>query len=152
LHDLTRIDHVDYQEGDAGIAAALLQKLPRGVPVLDVWNKADAVTASTREGGITLSAKTGNGLDALRQSLLQSAGWQAPAGGSFIARERHLQALRRVDAHCQEAATHLASRAQALDLLAEELRLAQAALSDITGEFSSDDLLGVIFSKFCIGK
>jgi tRNA modification GTPase len=152
LHDLTRIDHVDYQDGDAGIAVALLQKLPRGVPVLDVWNKADAVTASTREGGITLSAKTGNGLDTLRQSLLQAAGWQAPAGGSFLARERHLQALRRVDAYCQEAATHLASRAQALDLLAEELRLAQAALSDITGEFSSDDLLGVIFSKFCIGK
>ena len=152
LHDLTRIDQADYQDGDAEIKATLLQKLPRGVPVLDVWNKADAVTAATREGGITLSAKNGTGLDALRQSLLQAAGWQAPAGGSFIARERHLQALRRVDAHCQEAAAHLASRAQALDLLAEELRLAQAALSDITGEFSSDDLLGVIFSQFCIGK
>ena len=61
-------------------------------------------------------------------------------------------ALRRVEAHCREAAVHLASQAQALDLLAEELRLAQGALSDITGEFSSDDLLGVIFSQFCIGK
>jgi tRNA modification GTPase len=152
LHDLTHADQSDYQASDATISAALLQKLPRGVPVLDVWNKADAVTAAVRQGGITLSAKTGAGLDALRQSLLQAAGWQAPAGGSFIARERHLQALRHVDAHCQEAASHLASRAQALDLLAEELRLAQTALSDITGEFSSDDLLGVIFSQFCIGK
>jgi tRNA modification GTPase len=102
--------------------------------------------------GITLSAKTGTGLDALRLSLLKAAGWQAPAGGSFIARERHLQALRRVERHCREAADHLASKAQALDLLAEELRLAQGALADITGEFSSDDLLGVIFSQFCIGK
>jgi tRNA modification GTPase len=65
---------------------------------------------------------------------------------------RHIQALRKVEQHCLEAAAHLASRAQALDLLAEELRLAQDALADITGEFSSDDLLGVIFSQFCIGK
>jgi tRNA modification GTPase len=152
LHDLTRVDQLDYQTGDAEIAATLLEKLPQGVPVMEVWNKADAVTAAACEGGIALSAKTGSGLDALRQALLQAVGWQAPAGGSFIARERHLQALRRVDTHCQEAVAHLASRAQALDLLAEELRLAQAALSDITGEFSSDDLLGVIFSQFCIGK
>jgi tRNA modification GTPase len=152
LHDLTRIDLADYQTGDAEISATLLQKLPQGVPVLDVWNKADAVSTAARASGITLSAKTGSGLDALRQSLLQAAGWQAPAGGSFIARERHLQALRRVEDHCREAAAHLASQAQALDLMAEELRLAQTALSDITGEFSSDDLLGVIFSQFCIGK
>ncbi len=152
LHDLTRLDQASYQAGDAVIAATLLDKLPTAVPVIDVWNKADVMTSATAESGVTLSAKTGTGLDALRQSLLQAAGWQAPAGGSFIARERHLQALRRVDTHCQEAATHLASRAQALDLLAEELRLAQGALSEITGEFSSDDLLGVIFSKFCIGK
>jgi tRNA modification GTPase len=110
------------------------------------------VPASLVNRGITLSAKTGTGLDALRLSLLKAAGWQAPAGGSFIARERHLQALRRVERHCREAADHLASKAQALDLLAEELRLAQGALADITGEFSSDDLLGVIFSQFCIGK
>jgi tRNA modification GTPase len=152
LHDLTRVDQSDYKAGDAEIAAALLEELPRGVPVVDVWNKADVAAPSTSEGGITLSAKTGSGLDALRQALLQAAGWQAPAGGSFIARERHLQALSRVDVHCKEAAVHLASRVQTLDLLAEELRLAQGALSDITGEFSSDDLLGVIFSQFCIGK
>lgn len=152
LHDLTRMEQARYQAGDAEITAALLQKLPRGVPVLDIWNKADVVANAQPADGLTLSAKTGAGLDALRRSLLEAAGWQAPAAGSFIARERHLQALRRVEQHCAAAALHLTSRAQALDLLAEELRLAQGALSDITGEFSSDDLLGVIFSQFCIGK
>ncbi|NVO06440.1 MAG: tRNA uridine-5-carboxymethylaminomethyl(34) synthesis GTPase MnmE, partial [Rhodoferax sp.] len=152
LHDLTRVGHADYQEGDAEIARTLQQKLPTGVPVIDVWNKADAAPGASHANGITLSAKTGAGLDALRHALLDAAGWQAPAGGSFIARERHIQALRRVESHCHMAALHLASQAQALDLLAEELRLAQGALSDITGEFSSDDLLGVIFSQFCIGK
>jgi tRNA modification GTPase len=99
-----------------------------------------------------LSAKTGLGLDALRQRLLQVAGWQSVTEGIFIARARHVQALGQVQAHLAQAKNHLDSRAQALDLLAEELRLAQNALSEITGEFSSDDLLGVIFSSFCIGK
>jgi tRNA modification GTPase len=152
LHDLTRVDQLDYQSGDADIATTLLEKLPKGVPVLHVWNKADAAFPQEPHGGLTLSAKTGAGLDALRRALLEAAGWQAPAGGSFMARERHLQALRRVQAHCQQAAMHLGAQAQALDLLAEELRLAQTALGEITGEFSPDDLLGVIFSQFCIGK
>lgn len=152
LHDLTRTAQADYQQADAEIRARLAHRLPAGVPVIDVWNKSDAALDAPVQQGIALSAKTGQGLHTLRQSLLEAAGWQAPAGGSFIARERHIQALRRVQAHCQEAAAHLASQAQALDLLAEELRLAQGALSDITGEFSSDDLLGVIFSQFCIGK
>jgi tRNA modification GTPase len=99
-----------------------------------------------------LSAKTGAGLDALRSRLLQAAGWQAPTGGTFIARTRHLQALRQVQTHLHEAQAHMQAQAQLLDLLAEELRIAQNALGEITGEFSSDDLLGVIFSKFCIGK
>ena len=153
LHDLTRADAINYIAGDEDIAAALARKLPQSVPIIDVWNKADAATSPLPEAGITLSAKTGKGLDRLRKTLLQTAGWQAaPAGGTFIARERHLQALRRVDTHLTEAAAHLGARAQSLDLLAEELRLGQNALSDITGEFTSDDLLGVIFSKFCIGK
>jgi tRNA modification GTPase len=101
---------------------------------------------------MTLSAKTGEGLDHLRRKLLEIAGWQAAPEGVFIARERHLHALRRVDAHLMEAAALIALQAQSLDLLAEELRLAQNALSEITGEFSADDLLGVIFSRFCIGK
>ena len=157
LHDLTRREAVDYQLADQAIDATLKQKLSRGVEVIHVWNKCDAASmAINAETGvahvITLSAKTGDGLDLLRQTLLQIAGWQAPAGGVFIARERHLRALHRVDAHLMEAAAHLAAQAQSLDLLAEELRLAQGALGEITGEFTSDDLLGVIFSQFCIGK
>jgi tRNA modification GTPase len=152
LHDLTRCDAIDYKAADAVIAGAITEKLSAKVPVIDVWNKADAVDAVPLLAGIVLSAKTGVGIDALRAQLLSSAGWQASGAGVFIARERHLQALRRVEAHLQEAAMHLGQRAQALDLLAEELRLAQNALGEITGEFTSDDLLGVIFSKFCIGK
>ena len=92
-------------------------------------------------------------LDALRQRLLQVVGWQAGAGdGVFIARQRHLQALAAADAHLEAASARLAGATTLLELLAEELRLAQNALSEITGEFSADDLLGVIFARFCIGK
>jgi len=152
LHDLTRINAINYIADDAVIAGALAKKLPPRVPVIDIWNKADAIAAPCRDAGLTLSAKTGAGLDTLRRKLLEVAGWQSAPEGVYIARERHVQALRRVDDHLMEATAHLAANAQSLDLLAEELRLAQNALSEITGEFTSDDLLGVIFSKFCIGK
>ena len=151
LHDLTRANAIEYVAADAHISRALAQKVPKSVPVIDVWNKCDAAGMEALQG-LALSAKTGAGLDTLRQRLLQAAGWQAHGGGVYIARARHIEALRKVDAHLMEAAAHLAARAQALDLLAEELRLGQNALNEITGEFSSDDLLGVIFSQFCIGK
>lgn len=152
LHDLTRMEAPDYCADDAVIAQALAQKLPARVSVIDVWNKADAVVAGACPDGLILSAKTGAGLDALRRRLLALVGWQSVPEGVYIARERHVQALRRVERHLLEAGVHLGAHAQSLDLLAEELRLAQNALSEITGEFTSDDLLGVIFSKFCIGK
>ena len=157
LHDLTRIGDVDYLAGDAAIAAALTVRLPRSIPVIDVWNKQDLVPAAqaAQVAGhetLSLSAKTGAGLEGLRRQLLQVAGWQSAPEGVYMARERHVQALKRVGVHLAGAAGHLAARAQALDLLAEELRLAQNALGEITGQFSSDDLLGVIFSSFCIGK
>jgi tRNA modification GTPase len=151
LHDLTRADTLDYRQGDAAIAATLREKLSDAVPVIDVWNKVDAAPSSPH-AGVMLSAKTGAGLDLLRSKLLEVAGWQSAPEGVYIARERHVHALRRVDAHLAEADALLAQQAQALDLLAEELRLAQNALNEITGEFGADDLLGVIFSKFCIGK
>jgi tRNA modification GTPase len=128
------------------------KKLPKNIPVIDVWNKLDAAGPSTPRAGVMLSAKSGQGLDALRQKLLEAVGWQAASEGVFIARERHVQALRRVDAHLLSATAHLSTASPTLDLLAEELRLAQTALNEITGEFTSDDLLGVIFSSFCIGK
>ncbi len=155
LHDLTRVGQADYDGADGDIAALLNARLPSSVTVIDVWNKADVSAGqpvhAARES-LQLSAKTGTGLDALRQRLLQLAGWQSGAEGLYTARERHVQALHRVGEHLELAVLHLAAQAQSLDLLAEELRLAQNALNEITGAFSSDDLLGVIFSSFCIGK
>ena len=107
---------------------------------------------SQAENALLLSTKTQAGLEDLRQRLLQIAGWQSLPEGVFAARERHLQALREVAAHISTAQTQLLHPPVMLDLMAEELRLAQNALSSITGEFTADDLLGVIFSSFCIGK
>ena len=152
LHDLTRIDDPEYIAQESMVTRVLAEKVPESVPVLDVWNKADAAPAAAPRAGLALSAKTGAGLDALRRRLLELAGWQAVPDGVYMARERHLQALHRVQDHLQQAAELLQQQAQTLDLLAEELRLAQNALGEITGQFSADDLLGVIFSKFCIGK
>jgi tRNA modification GTPase len=157
LHDLTRAGAADYRANDDAIARGLADKLPAGVPVIDVWNKVDAVAPDgaahvPEHEEVTLSAKTGAGLDALRSKLLEVAGWQSAPEGVYIARERHVQALRRVSTHLERATAQIESPAPALELLAEELRLAQNALSEITGEFTSDDLLGVIFSSFCIGK
>jgi len=152
LHDLTRLDATEYRAADIEIQRAMAQKLPAHVEIVDIWNKADAAQLAAPAEGVLLSAKTGLGLDVLRQRLLTVAGWQPAAEGLFTARERHVQALREVAAHLENAGLQLAQQAQALDLLAEELRLAQNALNAITGEFTSDDLLGVIFSSFCIGK
>jgi tRNA modification GTPase len=154
LHDLTRHGAADHVEADRAIAASLVQRLPSGVPVIDIWSKRDAVddAAATPAAGIALSARTGDGIEALRQRLLEVAGWEAVPEGLYLARTRHVQALQRVGEHLALAAEHLAARAQSLDLLAEELRLAQNSLNEITGEFGADDLLGVIFSRFCIGK
>jgi tRNA modification GTPase len=152
LHDLTRVNAPEYIAQESMVTRVLAEKVPESVPVLDVWNKADACPTAAPAGELALSARTGAGLDALRRRLLELAGWQAAPDGVYMARERHLQALHRVQDHLQQAAELLQQQAQALDLLAEELRLAQNALGEITGQFSADDLLGVIFSKFCIGK
>lgn len=152
LHDLTRAQQSDYAEADTEIDQTLRSKLPASVQVVHVWNKCDAHAAPADAKGIALSAKTGEGLATLRQQLLHLAGWQHASEGVYIARARHVQALRTVQDHLAQADALLQAQAQSLDLLAEELRLAQNALNAITGEFTSDDLLGVIFSSFCIGK
>jgi tRNA modification GTPase len=101
---------------------------------------------------VWLSAKTGAGIEGLRATLLGLAGWQGAGESQFIARERHLQALRRARVHLAQADANARQRDRQLDLFAEELRLAQEQLNRITGEFGADDLLGVIFGRFCIGK
>ncbi len=163
LHDLAAEQSAEQDIAIKSIAAraalitAIQQKLPQNTPIIDVWNKVDLTTAVAPSEGLLISAKTGLGVDALRKKLLEVAGWQAASGeGSYIARERHVQAIACVQSHLEEASQHLeaslAHNAGGLDLMAEELRLAQNALNGITGSFSSDDLLGEIFSKFCIGK
>ncbi len=138
------------QPGDEAIDAAL----PEGVERITIFNKIDLCGLEParlqRDDGVAiyLSAQLALGVDLLRSELLRVAGWHAHGDDVVLARERHLVALR-------EALTHVAaarSQCGALELFAEELRLAQVCIGEITGEFSSDDLLGVIFSRFCIGK
>ena len=156
LHDLTRQTQADYQATDARIEAEFASIMSAHIPVMHVWNKCDAATlpaGTSAAAALCVSAHSGEGLPALRSRLLETAGWQSSqAEGVFMARERHLQALARVQHHVTCAQDHLQQPQPALDVLAEELRLAQQALANITGEFTSDDLLGVIFSRFCIGK
>ena len=140
---------VDAAHGLGPGEATILQRLPE-VTRLTIHNKIDVTSEAPRAVGkeIWLSAKTGAGVDLLRDKLLEAAGWQTAGEGAFMARARHLDALAR-GAHHLMAARQTAAQ---LELFAEELRLAQTALSEITGEFTADDLLGEIFSKFCIGK
>jgi tRNA modification GTPase len=132
-------------------------RLPKDVPVTLVFNKCDRAVglpvADTYSGPprVLLSALTGDGIDTLRTHLKLCMGYQTVDSGTVSARQRHLDALTRARRHVEEAARQLQER-RAGELVAEELRVAQQDLSEITGEFTSDDLLGRIFSSFCIGK
>jgi len=156
LHDLTRAGQAEYEAAEAQIAA----RLPAAARLLHVHTKLDLIpTARGVQGGaaisadaVVLSAHTGEGLSVLRKALLQRAGWHALPDGVFLARTRHLRALERTRRHMQTAHAHAALEPAPLELLAEELRLGHEALAEITGSFSADDLLGEIFSRFCIGK
>lgn len=140
---------VDAAHGLGENEAAILERLP-AVTRLTIHNKIDVTSEAPRAVGneVWLSARTGAGVPLLREKLLEAAGWQAAGEGAFMARARHLDALARSAAHLAAAR----GATSQLELFAEELRLAQAALSEITGEFTADDLLGEIFGKFCIGK
>ena len=172
---------IDPAEGINAATQAILDKLPRSLTRIVIHNKADlrnetpsrtdnhigslktnevrfseAKTTGFSEADgevpatlIKLSAKTGAGLDLLKQALLDAVGWQGESEGLFLARSRHIHALETAQRELDNAA--LCGNHQ-LELLAEHLRLAQNACSEITGEFTADDLLGVIFSRFCIGK
>ncbi len=148
---------------------AITRRLPARTPVLKVFNKIDLLPAAEQEKladstaaslgstqstevALGISAKTGAGLDSLRQKLLEIAGWNPSNESPWLARERHLQALNDAGTHLDLAAGHASQNDRVLDLFAEELRLAHDDLCAITGQFTSDDLLGEIFSSFCIGK
>jgi tRNA modification GTPase len=147
----------DAREG-AGPPTAFIAKLPSALARINVRNKIDLVGELPQRvaagGGHTvwLSAKTGAGIDLLQDAILDVAGAHEDMEGTFLARERHLHALATANEHLAAAAAHLARAAPPLELFAEELREAQGALSAISGKFTADDLLGEIFSRFCIGK
>lgn len=155
--------------GDA-LDVEIAQRLPLHAPVLEVFNKVDLLDVAGRQAlalrgeqaapssdvsedrRLPVSAHTGEGLDALRGQLLAIAGWQPGHESPWLARERHVQALELADTHLDAASQHAQQDDRVLDLFAEELRLAHEALCAITGQFTSDDLLGEIFTGFCIGK
>ncbi|MEO1080831.1 MAG: tRNA uridine-5-carboxymethylaminomethyl(34) synthesis GTPase MnmE [Pseudomonadota bacterium] len=150
----------DRHASDEDICAVHAERLGEAVPIIIVRNKIDAVgespgiassEASRVESRINLSAKTGAGIDLLRRQLLESAGLGEGTDSDFIARERHIVSLENTLAHLEASQSALCDR-RAPELLAEDLRYAQDALGQITGKLSSDDLLGEIFSSFCIGK
>jgi tRNA modification GTPase len=149
---------LDANLGPSAADETIVAAFPAGVPVVRIWNKIDlsghraAVEGAADATHIYLSANEKTGIDLLRTELLRIAGWQQTGESLYLARERHLIALRGARQHLDVAAQHAAQDDQSLDLFAEELRLAQDQLSSITGEFTPDDLLGVIFSRFCIGK
>jgi tRNA modification GTPase len=163
-HEIGRADVVlhllDARTGMDAENVEIAGRFPAGVPILRVVNKIDLAgeTAGVSEDEqgqaveVRLSARGGEGIDLLRANLLKIAGWQPGGEDVFLARERHLLALRAAAGHLELANEHAEQRSQSLDLFAEELRLAQEQLNSITGAFGSDDLLGVIFSRFCIGK
>jgi tRNA modification GTPase len=141
-------------DGSAGLSVKdeeILASFPAEIPHLLVYNKADLLgdkNLALRANAISISAKTGTGIEELRERMLKLIGWQNQESGAFIARERHLNAL-------NLAQTHLVQATGVLDhpeLFAEELRLTQHELNSITGKFTADNLLGEIFSRFCIGK
>lgn len=165
LHDLSRMHLADYQADDATIAQRLSEGAPKKGRLVHVLNKSDLVRAEDvaracavlldqgQNKTVVVSAQTGDGLQLLREQLLALAGWHSVPEGLFIARKRHVVALTLAAGHLASAQEQLAAGEHAaLDLLAEELRLAQQQLGTITGAFSADDLLGEIFSRFCIGK
>lgn len=147
--------HNDGHDAAQRIASEIDAQLGAQVPRLRVCNKCDLLDAAPpcdTKDAIWISAVTGLGIDRLRSRLLELAGGEPGAESTFIARERHLQALARADSGLVAAQECLAQGNAALELLAEELRLAQQALGEITGEMTADALLGEIFSRFCIGK
>ncbi len=152
LRDASRQHAPDYCTQDARLQSELARKTGKSVPILPVWNKTDLAEPAAGMAGIHLSTKTGVGLTQLRQHLLHLAGWEAAREDAFIARSRHVQALAVTQQHLHAAWVYGKGLPDAMELLAEELRLAHNALGEITGAFTADELLGVIFSRFCIGK
>ena len=145
----------DLTSGEDGLKERILEEIPSKCPVLEVINKADLMTQpETKSSGaaMMISAKTGEGVEALKQKVLQIVGWNGSQEGAIVARRRHLDCLERASEHIARSEEFAANGNNSLELFAEELFLAQNHLGQITGKLLPDDLLGKIFSQFCIGK
>ena len=134
------------------IKAALSQESKHGVELIEVWNKKDQISAAEKEDQLYISAKQGDGIEELKEKMLLSLGWQKHSDDVILARQRHIDALKNALQNVLEAKKYLSLGNASLELFAEELRLAQDELGKITGKLLPDDLLGKIFSSFCIGK
>lgn len=142
-------------EDQDALKERILAVLPAKCPVLEVINKSDLLVRGSKLGmdaPLLISAKTGDGVDALKQKILELAGWGGPQEGAIVARRRHLDCLERAAEHIAKSEEFAANGNNSLELFAEELSLAQRHLGEITGRLLPDDLLGKIFSQFCIGK
>ena len=158
LSDLSRNEDKSYLEKNDWILETIKEGEIVKPPVLYVYNKTDllkegSLLKKVSENEIFISAKTGEGLQNLKEMLLEISGWKKNGVEDiYLARQRHIQALNNTEENIKKAEQWISNSAPSLELIAEELRLAQNSLSEVTGEFSSEDLLGEIFSNFCIGK
>lgn len=137
------------------LRAQILEALPPKCPVLELMNKSDLLSQDptpVKNEALLISAKTGYGIDTLKQKILETVGWNGPQEGAIVARRRHLDCLERAAEHIEKSEQFAANGNNSLELFAEELFLAQNHLGQITGKLLPDDLLGKIFSQFCIGK
>ena len=142
-------------EDHGALKERILAELPPKCPVLEVINKADLLAEGLKTGlntPLLISAKTGDGINNLKQKILELVGWGGPQEGAIVARRRHLDCLERASEHIAKSEEFAANGNNSLELFAEELSLAQGHLGEITGKLLPDDLLGKIFSQFCIGK
>jgi tRNA modification GTPase len=134
------------------IHASLVQFQNQSAHVIEVWNKQDQMTHPGPQDRLYISAKSGFGIEALKKGILQILGWESHAEDLILARQRHIDALNKALKHLMNSQVYLSQGNASLELFAEELRLAQDELGEITGKLLPDDLLGKIFSSFCIGK
>lgn len=149
------LSDLSVNDGEETLKEQILAALPAKCPVLEVINKSDLMVEGSKIGldaPLLISAKTGDGIEALKQKILEIVGWGGPQEGAIVSRRRHLDCLERAAEHIAKSEEFAANGNNSLELFAEELSLAQRHLGEITGKLLPDDLLGKIFSQFCIGK